>query len=129
MFPRILIENIINDKIIRKFGDGSSSRGWLYVSDLVSAFIIALKKPQAGFVEYNAGTTKSTTLNQLIACAEKVTGKAAILEHVPVPPGDPHTVNLPSFDKIQKELDWDPVVDIEEGMRLTYLDYIARKGM
>lgn len=91
MIPRILIENIVNDLPIRKFGAGEATRTWIYISDIVSAFITALLHPCDGFAEFNTGAPNSTTLNEMIACAEKVTGKKAIIEQCEVPPGDAHT--------------------------------------
>mmetsp|Transcript_21229 Transcript_21229/g.31887 ORF Transcript_21229/g.31887 Transcript_21229/m.31887 type:complete len:367 (-) Transcript_21229:110-1210(-) len=126
MIPRILIENIINDKPIRKFGDGTATRTWIYISDITSAFIAALMNPQGGYAEFNTGAPNSTTLNELIACAEKVTGKKAIIDQCPVPPGDAHTVGHPSYDHIQKVIGWTPKVGVMDGMRLTYEDYISK---
>ena len=124
MIPRILIENIVNDKPIRKFGKGDATRTWIYVSDIVSAFLLALKHPQGGYAEFNTGTNASTTLNELIECAEEVTGKKALIEPHPVPPGDAHTVGHPSYERIQEVLGWEPVISLREGMRLTYENYI-----
>ena len=127
MIPRILIENIVNDKPIRKFGDGSATRTWIYISDIAAAFISALRNPSNGFAEFNTGAPNSTTLNELIACAEKVTAKKAMIEYHPVPPGDAHIVGHPSYELIQATLGWSPKVSLEEGMRLTYLDYMEKK--
>mmetsp|Transcript_7650 Transcript_7650/g.10901 ORF Transcript_7650/g.10901 Transcript_7650/m.10901 type:complete len:394 (+) Transcript_7650:81-1262(+) len=127
MMPRILIESIVDDKPIRKFGDGTATRTWIYVSDIVSAFLAALKHPQDGYAEFNTGARNSTTLNELIAAAEMVTGKKAIIEHHPAPPGDAHTVGHPNYDKIQKVLGWTPKVSVLEGMRMTYEDYMLTK--
>mmetsp|Transcript_5768 Transcript_5768/g.8389 ORF Transcript_5768/g.8389 Transcript_5768/m.8389 type:complete len:406 (-) Transcript_5768:196-1413(-) len=129
MMPRILIESIVNDKPIPKFGDGTATRTWIYVSDIVSAFLTALKHPQGGFAEFNTGAHNSTTLNNLIDAAEVVTGKNAIIEHHPAPPGDAHTVGHPNYDKIQKVLGWTPKVSVTEGMRMTYEDYISTQQM
>lgn len=126
MIPRILIENIVNDKPIRKFGTGTATRTWIYISDIVSAFICALRNPCDGYAEFNTGAPNSTTLNELITCAEKVTGKKAIIDQCEVPPGDAHCVGHPSYDLIQKTLGWRPKVNVEEGMRLTYLDYLRQ---
>jgi len=128
MIPRILIENIANEVPIRKFGDGSATRTWIYISDIVSAFLCALKNPRGGFAEYNTGAPNSTTLNELIICAEKVVGKKAIINQCPVPPGDAHTVGHPSYQKIKRSLGWVPKVDVEEGMHLTYLDYMRQQS-
>ena len=128
MIPRILIESIVNNKPIRKFGEGTATRTWIYISDIVYAFICALRNPcNEGYAEFNTGAPNSTTLNELIACAEEVVGKEAIIEHCEVPPGDAHTVGHPSYELIQKTLGWSPNVDVKEGMRLTYLDYMAQK--
>ena len=124
MIPRILVENIVNDRPIRKFGKGDATRTWIYISDIVSAFLLALKHPQNGYAEFNTGAPNSTTLNELIECAESVTGKKAIIEHHPVPPGDAHTVGHPSYERIKEALGWEPMVDVKEGMRLTLKDYL-----
>mmetsp|Transcript_10641 Transcript_10641/g.18703 ORF Transcript_10641/g.18703 Transcript_10641/m.18703 type:complete len:403 (-) Transcript_10641:192-1400(-) len=126
MIPRILIESIINDKPVKKFGDGTATRTWVYISDIVSAFMCALKNPQGGFAEFNTGAPNSTTLNDAIALAEKVVGKKAIIQNMPVPKGDAHNVGRPCFDHLKETLGWTPKVDVEEGLRLTYLDYMRQ---
>ena len=131
MIPRILIENIVNDQPIRKFGDGTATRTWIYISDVVSAFLCALKNPLGGFAEFNTDAPNSTTLNdERIACVEKkVVGREAIIEHCTVSPGDAHTVGHPSYDLIKETLGWVPKVDVEEGMRLlTYNHYMQQNS-
>mmetsp|Transcript_23615 Transcript_23615/g.49459 ORF Transcript_23615/g.49459 Transcript_23615/m.49459 type:complete len:488 (+) Transcript_23615:77-1540(+) len=127
MIPRILCENIADGKPIRKFGDGSATRTWIYISDIVSAFLLALRNPCNGYAEFNTGAPNSTTLNEMISCAERVAGRKATIEQCEVPPGDAHTVGHPSYELIQQTLGWTPKVTVEEGMRLTYLDYFRRK--
>jgi nucleoside-diphosphate-sugar epimerase len=127
MIPRILIENIYNDNPIRKFGDGTATRTWVYISDIVSAFLCALRNPCGGYAEFNTGAPNSTTLNDMIDCAERVVGKKAIIEQYDVPLGDAHFVAQQSYELIRDTLGWTPKVDIEEGMRLTYLDYLRRR--
>mmetsp|Transcript_3781 Transcript_3781/g.5775 ORF Transcript_3781/g.5775 Transcript_3781/m.5775 type:complete len:391 (-) Transcript_3781:131-1303(-) len=127
MIPRILAENIYNNKPIKKFGDGTATRTWIYIDDIVSAFLCALKNPRGGFAEYNTGAPNSTTLNELISCAETVSGKKAIINNIAVPPGDAHTVGHPCYDLIKKELGWTPKVSVMEGMKLIWDDYAARQ--
>eukprot|EP00984_Skeletonema_dohrnii_P010096 scaffold3928_cov99-Skeletonema_dohrnii-CCMP3373.AAC.1 len=104
--PRILIENIVNDKPIRNLEKAQQLN------------------PCNGFAEFNTGAPNSTTLNELIACAEKVIGKKATIDNCPVPPGDAHTVGHPCYDLIKDTLGWEPKVGVEEGMRRTYDHYI-----
>mmetsp|Transcript_3780 Transcript_3780/g.5773 ORF Transcript_3780/g.5773 Transcript_3780/m.5773 type:complete len:393 (-) Transcript_3780:119-1297(-) len=127
MIPRIMTENIYHGKPIKKFGDGTATRTWVYVDDIVSAFISALKNPRGGFAEYNTGAPNSMTLNEMIACAEKVSGKKAIIHNLPVPPGDANKAGKPSYDLIKKELGWEPKVSLEEGMKRVWDDYVARQ--
>ncbi len=149
MIPRILIENIHSNKPIRKFGEGTATRTWIYISDIVSAFLCALTKPRphiedangngngnananasnSYFSEYNTGAPNSTTLNEMIAIAEKVVGKKAIIDQHPVPPGDAHTVGVPSYGLIEEKLGWKPEIGLEEGMRLTYLHYLEQQEL
>ena len=126
MIPRILLHSIMDGKPIKKFGDGSATRSWTYVSDIVNAFLTALRHPM-GFAEFNISALNSMTLNDMIACAERVTGKTAIIEQYPVPPGDASTVGQPNCDLIKETLGCAANVSVEEGMRLTYLDYIRHK--
>ena len=79
-----------------------------------------------GYNEFNTGAPNSTTLNDLIAAAERVVGKDAIIDQRPVPLGDAHTVGHPCCDKIKRMLGWVPKVGVEEGLRLTYLDYMRQ---
>ena len=127
MIPRILIENIVNDKPIKKFGDGTATRTWTYISDIVSGFLLALCNPCPGFNEFNTGAYNSTTLNELIDCAEKVVGKKAIIDQRPVPPGDAYTVGHPDVSLIKEKLGWKPRFSVEEGFRLTYIDYMRQR--
>jgi len=127
MIPRILIEKISNNEPIKKFGSGNATRTWIYISDIVMAFLHALCKPQGGFAEFNTGADNSTTLNKLITCAEQIVGKKAIIEYHPVPPGDAHTVGHPSYELIKNTLGWSPKIDLEEGMYLTHLGYLQQK--
>ena len=127
MLPRILIERIINDEPVKKFGDGSATRTWTYISDVVRAFIMALKNPQGGYEEFHTGAPNITTLNEMIACAEQVTGKKAIIHQYPTPPGDPHQVGHPDYSKISRELGWEPQVTVLEGMRHVYEHFMAKK--
>ena len=124
MIPRILIENVHHGRTIRKFGDGTATRTWIYISDIVEAFVGAIKRPRGGFDEFNTGAENSTTLNELIATAEAVVGKKAVIEHVPAPPGDAHTVGNPSYEKIKRVLGWKAKVSVQEGMAKVYAEYL-----
>jgi len=127
--PCSLIEKIVKNKPIRKLDvdADTTARTWIYISDIVSAFLAALKNPQSGYAEFYAGALSSNTLDELIECAESVTGKAATIEHCPILPDDAHnTEQHASCESINNAIGWEPNVNIMEGMGRTYEDYLAR---
>ena len=105
-------------------GDGTATRTWIFISDIVDAFLLALKKPCGGFEEFNTGAMNSTTLNELIDVAEAAVGKKAIIQYEPAPPGDAHMVGHPSYDKITAMLGWEPKVSVGEGMQKLFKAYV-----
>ena len=89
--------------------------------------VLALKHPQGGFEEFHTGAPNLTTLNEMIECAEHVTGKKAIIDQYPTPPGDPQQVGHPDYSRIAKEMGWEPKVPVLEGMRAVYEYFAAKK--
>lgn len=126
MIPRICIDNIRRGTPIKKFGDGTATRTWIYIDDVVSAFVMAFQAIQRGklkgYNQFNIGTEASTTLNEMIETAERVVGKKAVIQQQSVPKGDAHTVGHPKWERIRKVLGWAPRVTLEEGLKKT-LEY------
>lgn len=80
-----------------------------------------------GFAEFNVGAPNPMTLkDNMIACAEKITGKKALIEQYPVPHG--YTVGHHNCDLIKETLGVVPTIGVEDSMRLTYEDYIKNKN-
>ena len=124
MIPRICIDNIYNEIPINKFGDGTATRTWIYIDDVVNAFYLAFKAIKKGkirgYTEYNIGTDESTTLNEMIETASKIIGKQPIINNLSVPKGDAHNVGHPDWSKIKTDLGWMPKYSLKEGLIETY---------
>jgi UDP-glucuronate 4-epimerase len=118
MIPRQLMEKVVADIEIPKFGTGEANRDWMYVEDAAEAVLLAVDTP-LGYQIFNIGTGRGTSLNELIATAEKVIGKTARILHLPVPPGDAHFVGIADNSKAKSVLGWTPKTSLEEGMRKT----------
>lgn len=123
MIPRQLIEKIHNEIPIPKFGSGEATRDWLYVEDAVDAIVLAIQKP-LGYEIFNVGTNIPTSLNEIIAIAEKVVGKQAIIQNFPVPPGDAGFVGIADINRARTILGWTPKTSLEEGIKKTYKHYL-----
>jgi UDP-glucose 4-epimerase len=95
-------------------GDGSQTRDFTYVSDIVAALVAAANSNRAGEV-YNVGSGKTVSVNQLV----DLLGGERI--YVPKRPGEPDCT-FADIAKIQRELNWAPKVPIEEGVRMVIKD-------
>jgi len=98
------------------FGDGSMSRDYTYVSDVVAAIGQALACSYP-FEIFNLGNSRPIRLDYMIETLEHALGKKAIRKVLPTPPED-MPATLASLDKSRRLLGYNPKVSFEEGMRL-----------
>jgi dTDP-glucose 4,6-dehydratase len=99
------------------FGDGSQTRSFMYVDDLVEGLWRLLRSSYVGPV--NIGNPNEMTLRAMAEKVIEITGSASSIETLPLPPDDPK-VRRPDISLAQKVLDgWEPRVSIEEGLRRT----------
>jgi UDP-glucuronate 4-epimerase len=74
---------------IALFGDGTSRRDYTFIDDIVAGTVAAIERVEPGRYEiYNLGGTQTVALGELVAIIERVVGKPAIIEHLPLQPGD-----------------------------------------
>merc|ERR1712087_239552 len=102
---------------IQQFGDGSSSRDYTYISDIVDGIVRALDRP-SGYEIYNLGKGSGTSLSEFITLVQKYTEKEALIKVLPNQPGDvPYT--CADVRKAQRLLGYKAKVPFEEGIRRT----------
>ncbi|MBI1343867.1 MAG: NAD-dependent epimerase/dehydratase family protein [Terrimonas sp.] len=110
---------IAKGKPITMYGDGSTSRDYTYVDDIVKGIIAAAKFEGADFEIINIGNNYSISLKDLIQAIETVTGKKAIIEQYPDQPGDvPKT--FANISKAKRLLGYQPETSLEEGLQSFY---------
>ena len=125
MFPFILLDSIVRGKTVKQFGDGSSSRDFTYISDIVDG-IIAVHDGRRMEGEssrqhevFNLGNSHPIGLSDYIRLTEAIVGKKAKVEVVEAQMGDvQHT--FADCSKAQRMVGYQPRVSIEEGMKRTY---------
>jgi len=99
---------------IEVFGDGSTSRDYTYVSDIVDGILACLER-QFGFEIINLGGSHPITLTHLIETIEAAAGKKAVVQRLPEQPGDvPRT--WADVAKARRLLGFAPKVSMEEGI-------------
>ncbi len=106
---------IDNNKPIPFFGDGTTSRDYTFVDDIVSGIIGAIGYDKSLYEIINLGNNRTVTLLQLITAIENSIGKKANLDKQPAQAGDvPHT--FANVDKAKKLLGYSPSTSLEDGL-------------
>ena len=85
--------------------DGTCIRDYIHILDLAQAHMLALGAEKSAF--YNLGTGGGTSVREIIATCEKVTGQKIAVVEQPRRPGDPARL-IAASDKIHRELGWTP---------------------
>jgi len=80
---------MLRDEELVLYGDGTQSRGFTYIDDVVEANLLAARSRYAD-IAFNVGGTGSVTVNQLIRMIEKLLGKKARIRREPFAKGDAH---------------------------------------
>jgi len=100
------------------YGDGSQSRSFCYIDDLVEAFVRLMASPDDFTGPVNTGNPNEFTIKELAEKVIDITGSSSKLDYQPLPSDDP-TQRQPDTSLAKKELGWQPKVQLEEGLRKT----------
>src|SRR5574344_143261 len=119
------IVQALQNKDITIYGDGSQTRSFCYVSDLVDGIIKMMNNPQKFIGPVNLGNPSERTLLEFANLIIKMTNSNSKIVYKPLPQDDP-TQRKPDISLAQKELGWEPKVDIEEGLTKT-IEYFKDK--
>jgi len=98
-------------------GDGKQTRDYVYVADVVKANLLALDSDKVG--AYNIGTSVETDVNDLAELIKQAAGSDLELSHGPAKAGEQQRSCL-DFYKAEKELGWQPAVNLEDGIKKTF---------
>jgi UDP-glucuronate 4-epimerase len=124
-------KNILDDKPIDVYNYGNMLRDFTYVDDIVEGIYGLLnncngKTPTAGgppYAIYNIGNSKPVNLLDFIRAIEEVVGKKAILNLLPLQPGDV-TTTYAAMDKLRNATGYAPTTTLQEGTRQFVLWYM-----
>lgn len=114
---------VLGEKAVVIWGSGRPARDFMYADDLAEASIFLMENYE-GNVLLNVGMGKDCTIAELAEVIKKeVRYKGTIIYDTSLPDGVP--CKLQDVSKI-KDLGWKPCVELEEGIRFTYQDFLAR---
>jgi UDP-glucuronate 4-epimerase len=116
--PEMAIHNfarkIIDGLPITVFGDGTTKRDYTFIEDIVNGTIAAMHSLK-GYEIINLGESKTYSLNTVVALLEKSLSKKAIINKLPVQPGDVHLTNA-DISKAKSLIGYEPKTNLEEGI-------------
>ncbi|MBV9877938.1 MAG: SDR family oxidoreductase [Verrucomicrobia bacterium] len=119
------ISQALNQEPLTVFGDGSQTRSFCYVSDLIDGIF------RLAMTDYhepvNIGNPREMTILEFAEKILQITGSKSRIVTQPLPEDDPK-VRRPDISRAQKVLGWEPKVDFESGIRETILYFKDSKA-
>ncbi len=114
---------------ITLYGDGSQTRSFCYVDDLVEGFIAMMAAPAEITGPINLGNPGEFSMRELAEIVKELTGSRSQLVHRPLPQDDPKQ-RRPDITKANEHLGWKPKTPLREGLRHTiaYFDQLLSSG-
>jgi UDP-glucuronate decarboxylase len=106
------------------YGDGSQTRSFCYVSELIDGFMRLMATPDDFTGPVNLGNPGEFTMLELAEKVIKLTGSSSKLEFKPLPSDDPRQ-RQPDISVARTELGWEPKVNLEQGLVET-IDYFRK---
>ena len=107
------ITQALNDEPITIYGDGTQTRSFCYVDDLVRGILAMLDSAEPGPV--NLGNPEEFAIGDFARLVLEVTGSASVIEHRPLPQDDP-TRRRPVITRAKERLGWQPEVPVAVGV-------------
>jgi dTDP-glucose 4,6-dehydratase len=116
------IQQALADEPLTVFGDGSQTRSFCYVDDLIRGLVALAESDE--HLPVNIGNPHEFTLNTLAETVIRLTGSRSKVVYEALPVDDPQ-VRQPDITRARQLLGWEPKVELEEGLRLTLAPRIA----
>lgn len=111
------IVQALNGNPLTVYGEGTQTRSFCYVSDLVDGLVKMMNTE--GFTgPVNLGNPEEYTVADLASLVIRLTGSSSAIEHLPLPQDDPQQ-RRPDITLAGERLDWSPSIGVEEGLSRT----------
>lgn len=118
------IQQALAGEPLTVYGDGSQTRSFCYVDDLVEGICLALRSERAAGKVINLGNDREMTVLDLAHRVKEMLGSDSEIVFLPLPQDDPRR-RKPDLARARELLGWEPTTALEEGLRLT-VDWFRR---
>lgn len=114
----------LQGKDITIYGDGTQTRSFQYVDDLLQGLVKLMEAPDSFIGPVNLGNPGEFTIKELADLVIKLTGSKSRIVYMPLPQDDPRQ-RKPDIALARKELGWQPEIRLEEGLKKT-IEYFRK---
>ena len=124
------IKKAISGDSLEIYGDGSQTRDFIYVGDLVDAIIAAENKKNIGGNVFQIATNQETSINYIIVLLTKILNDFGTTNFDAIktnPKTGDVLRNFSNIDKAKNVLGWKPLVGLEQGLRETVRSFLAKE--
>jgi dTDP-glucose 4,6-dehydratase len=108
------VRQALEGKPLTVFGDGTQTRSFCYVDDLIQGLVLLAESTE--HLPVNLGNPGEFTLNELAEAVLRISGSKSEIVHEALPIDDPQ-VRQPDITRARQLLGWEPEVELEEGLR------------
>ena len=122
------IVQALQNQDITIYGDGSQTRSFQYIDDLVEGMIRLMETSDDFIGPVNVGNPAEFSIKQLAEMVIKQTGSKSKLVYLSLPEDDP-IQRQPNIDLAKEKLGWEPVVPLEEGLEKTIAYFKGKLGL
>jgi UDP-glucuronate decarboxylase len=105
------------------YGDGSQTRSFCYVDDLIAGMIALMNSPKEIIGPINIGNPNEFSISELVSKVVELTGSTSKVVRLPLPEDDPRQ-RQPDISKAGDLLGWAPKIELKEGLKKT-INYFA----
>jgi dTDP-glucose 4,6-dehydratase len=109
------VRQALEGKPLTVFGDGTQTRSFCYVDDLIRGLIALAESDE--HLPVNLGNPNEFTMTELAETVLRVTGSKSEIVHEALPVDDPQ-VRQPDITRARQLLNWEPTIQLEEGLNL-----------
>jgi dTDP-glucose 4,6-dehydratase len=119
------ITQALRGEPITIYGDGSQTRSFCYVDDLIRGLVMMLDSAEPGPI--NLGNPEEFTIRDFAELVLRLTGSASRLEYVALPQDDP-TRRRPLITRARERIGWRPKIPVSEGVTETIQWLLSQLG-
>ena len=114
---------------ITVYGDGSQTRSFCYIDDLIDGIVCMMQAPNTLTGPLNLGNPQEFSIRELAEKVIDLSGSTSKIVRKPLPEDDPKQ-RQPDISKAQDKLDWTPTITLDDGLKKTiaYFDALLNDG-